>query len=241
MSQKQPADTLAAQFTKTRNQHDVFRPCCRMLAGLQHIVDWKLSHNSHPEHFRYTLGALMHSIENLSEADQLIVIAYFYVFVKSIYEGEKIKFRSSRSWMRVFGKRKHEIRLRFCAEIIEYIMNSLPFSHFAKPLTNGPFPRLTSMELPVFLPQTEPISQPRTTTESLLSLKAQPSLRELQRTSSFTFISSARVITTLVKWLHGRTVVPHKKYWVTDKIFNSEIQELNEVMARWTQIGLSNQ
>jgi len=59
------------------------------------------------------------------------------------------------------------------------------------------------------------------------------------RTSSVAQLDGQRVLELLIRWLHGRFVGTIRCV-LTDKYFNTEIKELNEVMARWISVGASN-
>jgi len=161
---------LLEPYQKTRSYKHVFRACGRLLAGLQHIIDWKLGHNQHPQHFKYTIGALMHSVKSLSPEDRLITISYFYVFVQSVLEGERIKFRSNTGLKKMFkwGQLKCERRVHLCMELMDFIMGHLKFSRHEHPSPSGPFPRLTSMDMPVF-DLDEPVPRPLLTSSPSLT------------------------------------------------------------------------
>eukprot|EP00301_Raphidiophrys_heterophryoidea_P022356 c6532_g1_i1.p1 GENE.c6532_g1_i1~~c6532_g1_i1.p1 ORF type:complete len:295 (+),score=59.89 c6532_g1_i1:100-885(+) len=255
---------LLEPYQKTRGYKQVFRACGRLLAGLQHIIDWKLGHNQHPEHFKYTIGALLHSVKTLSPEDRLTTISYFYVFVQSVLEGEKIKFRSNTGFKRMFklGKEKCERRIHLCMEVMDFIIGHLKFNRHDHPSPSGPFPRLTAMDMPVFDLE-EDISQQTTTTatpsplasggtvggdstaENRISSQGLSVLRQTitrsqqNRTSTGSYLDGQKMLELVVRWLHGR-FVGSKHCVITDKYFNVEIKELNEVMARWIRVGASN-
>jgi len=121
------------------------------------------------------------------------------------------------------------------------VSSSLVLSHKGRPEAHGPFPRLSSMEMPVYeapattnLPTNESKLPPSSSTPLTVSLESVSHEKKVVAS-----IESSKVLVLIIYWLHGRVLTNNKKLWVTDRKFNLEIHELNSVMARWTQVGRS--
>eukprot|EP00300_Choanocystis_sp_HF-7_P019999 c20481_g1_i7.p1 GENE.c20481_g1_i7~~c20481_g1_i7.p1 ORF type:complete len:180 (+),score=30.38 c20481_g1_i7:2-541(+) len=142
-------DEFIEPYRASRAHAAVLKPCCRLLAGLQHIIDWRLEHSRTET---YTLGALMHSIKEMTTDQQLSVISYFHTFVQSVLDGERIRYRSSSTINKIFRScsKKYPKRMALYIQITEFIMGHLRCSGYQKLESEGPFPRLNTMQMPVF-------------------------------------------------------------------------------------------
>jgi len=112
---------MLKRYAYTRNSKFVVKACSRLLAGLQHIVDWRLSYKSQHENFKYTIGGLIQSIEATTEENRYSIISYLCVFVESVLQGEKIKFQSNSCLSKACrGQQKYEKRITLCREILDF-------------------------------------------------------------------------------------------------------------------------
>eukprot|EP00298_Acanthocystis_sp_HF-20_P005485 c15636_g1_i1.p1 GENE.c15636_g1_i1~~c15636_g1_i1.p1 ORF type:complete len:243 (+),score=46.19 c15636_g1_i1:23-751(+) len=234
---------ILKRYAYTRNSKHVIKACSRLLAGLQHIVDWKLSYKSQNDNFKYTIGGLIQSIESTTEENRYMIISYFCVFIESVSQGEKIKFQSNSCLSKAFrGQMKYEKRITLCRELLDFVSSSLILCRKEHPAADGPFPRLSSMEMPIYEIQsaskfqTSVLRNESKNGTVVFSVGLENVSHEKKQA---VVMESSKVLVLIIFWLHGRVLASSKKLWVTDRKFNAEIHELTSVMARWTQVGRS--
>eukprot|EP00301_Raphidiophrys_heterophryoidea_P017218 c27050_g1_i1.p1 GENE.c27050_g1_i1~~c27050_g1_i1.p1 ORF type:complete len:284 (-),score=69.90 c27050_g1_i1:117-968(-) len=155
MSSNSFYEILLQEHKETRSCRAVVNLCCRLLAGLQLVINWKMGHTQRPE-FRYTIGTLLHAIESLPSQDLDVVTSYFYVFVTSVVEGEKLSAKLGLGGLglqRLLSNRQHATKKRMllCQEILAFVARHIPSTKTTHASVTGPFPGLQHLEMPVFV------------------------------------------------------------------------------------------